>query len=300
MARKTMTPEARKAYTAEMRAQLEQIMTTAYSRLETSPDAWADLMSTAVALTRNAVAGARTDRSPVNCIAITAQCPGATDVRSAGDWRKAGRYPAKGSRAIRIWTPVRYRNAAPTAEHATPADASQADQSTETVTAYKAGPCFDISQTEGTDVGPDHRPTIPAAEIAGILATNYQIGTGEAPEWSEASPERTALDGLFDQAQLEIPEAPDMTPGQWISEVVSVVYVAARILGLTPPPALHPPMSEWTTLDRKPPIHHAAVRVITAGRAIAQDVIDTAGAPNIFGDHEDDDADEASEDHAAA
>ncbi|MER7043636.1 hypothetical protein [Streptomyces jumonjinensis] len=276
MARKSkMNPEERRAYTAQMRAELEAVMDRAYGAMTAGEEFWSEVMRTAAALP---------DRSPVNVIAIAAQCPGATRVHGVSDWRKAGRYPAKGSTSIRIWTPIRRRPDAPAdtvagaAQGVGEAPGSPADSNSRAVSGYKAAPVFDISQTGGDDYRHPAPLLTPAAAVRDTLVIQYRQAYGEDPEaeggfdFSGHAPDDAARILLYGHALRRIAEADVLVRGQRPAEVASAAHVAALILGITPGPAVMPPLAGIITGDRKPPVHGAAVRVIETGRAIAEAV----------------------------
>ncbi|MEY9945772.1 hypothetical protein [Kitasatospora sp. GAS1066B] len=268
-----MTDDERRAYSARMRGELEGVMDRAYGAMVADEGFWVAVMRTAATLA---------DRSPVNCIAIAAQHPHATRVLSSGDWRKAGRFPAKGSTSIRIWTPIRRRtdDAQATAE-VRPREAARdaaAEGEGRKVSGFKAGPVFDISQTEG-DAYEQPAPAPLAAEtVRDVLLTQYRDWYHEDPEqaggydFSREAPDAAARILLYGHAWRRITEADAPLPGQHLAEVASAAHVAELILGIAPGPAVMPPLAGIITQDKKPPVHESAVRVIETGRAIAQAV----------------------------
>jgi len=282
---RTMTPEDRAAYGAQMRADLEAIMDRAYAAMTTSPEFWAAVMRTAATLP---------DRSTGNAIAITAQCPQATCVKAVADWRKVGRGPAKGSRSIRIWTPIKRRttDAQPsegnTAEaQPTPAGAP-AESAPQRVSGYKAGPVFDLSQTDGDPWTPPAAEAIPAEVLRDVLVNQYRRKYLEDPETSsgydfqQTTSQDAVLILLYGHAWRRIPAAACMVTGQHEAEVASAAHVAALMLGITPGPAAMPPLAGIITDGKKPPVYASAVRAVEAGRiiaaAVAADARELAGA----------------------
>jgi hypothetical protein len=269
---RTMTPEERAAYGAQMRAELESIMERAYAAMTTSPEFWTAVMRTAAALP---------DRSTGNAIAIAAQCPQATCVKAVADWRKVGRGPAKGSRSIRIWTPIKRRTDAAPAEggtveiQPTPADAPASQR----VSGYKAGPVFDLSQTDGDPWTPPARDHFPAEVLRDVLVRQYRRKYAEDPETSggfnfaQETPENAVLIMLYGHAWRRIPAAECIAPGQHEAEVASAAHVAALMLGITPAPAVMPPLAGIITDGRKPLVYDAAVRAVEAGRIIEAAVV---------------------------
>ncbi|QNP71582.1 hypothetical protein IAG44_20540 [Streptomyces roseirectus] len=265
-----MTDEERRAYSARMRGELEAVMDRAYGAMVTSEEFWATVMRTAATLA---------DRSPVNSIAIAAQCPHATRVLSSGDWRKAGRFPAKGSTSIRIWTPITRRSEG--AQDA-PADGGRgegvgdvAERGERRVSGYKAGPVFDISQTDGDAYELPAATQLAPEVVRDVLVGQYRDWYREDPEqaggfnFGQETPDGAVRILLYGHAWRRIAEADAPVSGQHVAEVASAAHVAALILGVAPGPAVMPPLAGVITQDRKPPIHESAVRVIETGRAIA-------------------------------
>ncbi|MGW3163270.1 hypothetical protein ACWC9Q_10345 [Streptomyces sp. NPDC001142] len=277
MSRKSkMTEEERRAYSARMRGELEVVMDRAYGAMAASEEFWATVLRTAANLT---------DRSPVNAIAIAAQCPHATRVLSSGDWRKAGRFPVKGSTSLRIWTPIKRRSEG--AQNATTATADSgqpeaAEGGDRRVFGYKAGPVFDISQTDGDAYeSPAAAPLAPEV-IRDVLVNQYRDQYHEDPEraggfdFTQEAPDNAARILLYGHAWRRITEADAPLPGQRAAEVASAAHVAALILKITPGPAVMPPLAGIITQDKKPPVHESAVRVIETGRDIARAVTTAA------------------------
>ncbi|ATM24853.1 hypothetical protein SMD44_p20070 (plasmid) [Streptomyces alboflavus] len=266
-----MDQEERRAYAAQMRAELEAVMDRAYGAMVVSQDFWAEVMRTGAVLA---------DRSPVNVVAIAAQRPGTTRVLSAGDWRKAGRHPAKGSTSLRIWTPIKRRHAVEAPEGSTDTQQAPAEGASRKVSGYKAGPVFDLSQTEGDAYEHPSPPVaIRASAVRDVLITQYRQTYGDDPEtaggfdFTKEAPDHAARILLYGHAWRRIAEADAPMPGQHAAEVASAAHVAALMLGILPGPAAVPPLAGVVTSDKKPPIHGAVVRVIETGRAIADAVV---------------------------
>ncbi|MFF7166930.1 hypothetical protein ACFZBP_37055 [Streptomyces sp. NPDC008086] len=275
MPRKPMTDEDRRAYSAKMRGELEAVMDRAYGAMVTSEEFWVTVMRAAATLT---------DRSPVNSIAIAAQCPHATRVLSSGDWRKVGRFPVKGSTSIRIWTPIKRRSEEAQDATAAAADGGQRDAATSAeggerkVSGFKAGPVFDISQTDGDAYEPPAAAPLAAEVIRDVLVSQYRDWYREDPEqaggfaFTQEAPDNAVRILLYGHAWRRITEVAAPLPGRHAAEVASAAHVAALILGIAPGPAVMPPLAGIMTQDKKPPIHESAVRVIETGRAIAHAV----------------------------
>ncbi|MEV3853033.1 hypothetical protein AB0J38_01760 [Streptomyces sp. NPDC050095] len=266
-----MTDEERRAYSMKMRGELEAVMDRAYGAMVASEEFWAAVMRTAATLT---------DRSPVNSIAVAAQCPHATRVLSSGDWRKVGRFPVKGSTSVRIWTPIKRRSedgqeAATAADGQQQAQGEAAEQEGRKVSGFKAGPVFDISQTDGDAYEPPAAAPLAADLIRDVLISQYREMYREDPEqaggfdFTQQTPDNAARILLYGHAWRRITEADAPLPGQHAAEVASAAHVAALILGIAPGPAVMPPLAGIITQDKKPPVHESAVRVIETGRAVA-------------------------------
>ncbi|MFI5809177.1 hypothetical protein [Streptomyces sp. NPDC051561] len=280
-----MTPDERKAYAAEMRAQLESIMERAYGEMVTDPCAWEAVMR---------AAAVHADRGPGNVIAIATQSPGATQVLSKTEWRKKGRHPAKGSRSLRIWTPIRKKPAEGAPDAGTPSGQDQATTDTaeggETrkASGFKAGPVYDVSQTDGDECEPP-APCVPYAvePIRDLLAAQYDNLYGPVSEIEKGytldslDPEAAVRQLLIVHAWQRI-GAGQLVPGQQLAEAASAAHVAARMIGIAPGPAPVPPLAGVVTMDKKPPIYAAAVRAIETGRAL----FSLLDGPDIFGDYE--------------
>ncbi|MEV7090109.1 hypothetical protein AB0O07_30215 [Streptomyces sp. NPDC093085] len=273
-----MTDEERRAYSARMRGELEAVMERAYGAMVASEDFWTAFLRTAATLG---------DRSPVNSIAIAAQCPHATRVLSSGDWRKVGRFPVKGSTSIRIWTPIKRRaegaQGAATAtatvdggQHEAVGEAAEGEG--RRVSGYKAGPVFDISQTDGDAYESPVSAPLAAEVIRDVLVGQYREWYGEDPEqaggfdFTREAPENAVRILLYGHAWRRITEAAAPLPGQHAAEVASAAHVAALVLGVVPGLAVMPPLAGVVTQGKKPPVHESAVRVVETGRAIAHSV----------------------------
>ncbi|MGW1123886.1 hypothetical protein [Streptomyces sp. NPDC002526] len=275
-----MTDEERRAYSAKMRGELEAVMDRAYGAMVGSEDFWAAVMRTAANLTH----ADRDDRSPTNCVAIAAQHPSATYVLSSGDWRKVGRFPVKGSTSLRIWTPIK-RRPEEGQEGAKAVDGQRQEVTGEDaggrerrVSGFKAGPVFDITQTDGDAYEPYAAASLAAEVIRDVLAAQYRDQYHEDPEeaggfdFTRNAPDDVVRILLYGHAWRSIPEADAPLPGQHAAEVASAAHLAALILGITPGPAVMPPLAGIITDGKKPPVHESAVRVIETGRAIARAV----------------------------
>src|SRR6187431_3190217 len=96
----TQDPVPREEWIAAMQARTEQAHTALVEAVTglTQRDGWRAWLDFAARLPTYSVS---------NQLLLAAQAPGATLVMSAAEWRQVGRYPAKGSKALRIWAPRR-------------------------------------------------------------------------------------------------------------------------------------------------------------------------------------------------
>ena len=118
--------------------------------------------------------------SLTNQLLLGHQLPAVSMVMSAAQWRQVGRWPAKGSTALRIWAPRRGRvsDASRGAEGQDAAGKDAApgdDQATGTPTRGSGGrtrfllvPVFDVSQTAGADLPSQPTPVPPPAGRAPV------------------------------------------------------------------------------------------------------------------------------------
>jgi hypothetical protein len=89
---------------------------------------------------------------------IMVQCPEATRVAAASVWRELGRYPAKGSHALRVFAPITWY--IPCDESDQGARYNEKKKRWERkIAKFKLVPVFDVSQTAGDDL-PEPPPTV--------------------------------------------------------------------------------------------------------------------------------------------
>lgn len=135
------TDEERAAYREAQRDEAQRNLETAVAELQSAEGfrRWMD-------------ARARFhDYSFNNVLLIVSQCPDATRVASAKVWKELGRYPAKGSHAIRVFAPIEWW--VPCEQSAQGARWSDRKKRWERkVRSFKLVPVFDISQTAGDDL----------------------------------------------------------------------------------------------------------------------------------------------------
>jgi hypothetical protein len=117
-----------------------------------------------------------------NTFLIMAQLPEATRVAAASVWRELGRYPAKGSRALRVFAPITWW--VPCDEGAQGARYNERRKRWERkIAKFKLVPVFDVSQTAGADL-PEPPETVAlegdshAHLEAPLLALATELGFG--------------------------------------------------------------------------------------------------------------------------
>ena len=199
-----MTRERREEWIAEMEtrtaaahAQLVESVTAMAGR-----DGWRGWLDFAARMP---------DYSVSNQLLLAAQAPNASLVMSAAEWRKVGRYPARGSRALRIWAPSRSRILEPvpnTTGTETDPDSQRDLPEPRTRTRFVLVPVFDVAQTAGESLPAQPTPVVPPpgrapagmwdalVEYAG--QAGYAVGVGDCGP----------ADGVtrFDQHRITIAE----------------------------------------------------------------------------------------------
>ncbi|GGR67464.1 hypothetical protein [Streptomyces roseolus] len=262
--RPSMTPEERAAYNAEQRAALDGVMARTYAVLHV-PAVWDALLALAARLE---------DRSPVNVVAILGQLPEATDVRGKTEWRKVGRGPAKGSKALRVWAPVVGRRATEADQGTEAEDGDTEAKGGGRPRAFKAAPTYDVSQTAGDDYAAPVRP-VPdalacARRLSAALNAPVVLDGMSMPADLGGMEGAFALRVMLDAHAAGYFTGPQMVAGQNAAEAASAAHLAALILGIEPSPARVPALGGVVTGERMTPaIKDAAERVITGGRALA-------------------------------
>lgn len=111
-----------------------------------------------------------------NQLLLAHQLPTASMVMSADQWRKVGRWPAKGSVALRIWAPRRGRGGRSDQtnvdddQEQRPPGQQPGEQRLDARRRFLLVPVFDVSQTEGTPLPtqPDPVPPPPGQAPAGM------------------------------------------------------------------------------------------------------------------------------------
>ncbi len=132
-----------------------------------------------------------------NQLLLAAQAPAASLVMSAAQWRQVGRYPARGSTALRIWAP---RRTAQQENRSTDQDAAERPQrpgdarspvsrDADTRTRFLLVPVFDVAQTDGEPLPQQPAPVPPPpgqapdgmwdALVGYASRAGYTVGFGE-------------------------------------------------------------------------------------------------------------------------
>lgn len=142
------------------------------------------------------LAGRLPQYSVGNQLLLVHQLPDASAVMSADQWRQVGRWPKRGSTALRIWAPRRGRRAAAEPDDRTADDkAAAAEEPPEKGLEQQQRrvrfvliPVFDVSQTEGSELPAQPTPVPPPegcapagmwdALVDYASAAGYQVGVG--------------------------------------------------------------------------------------------------------------------------
>ncbi|MFL1432879.1 MULTISPECIES: ArdC-like ssDNA-binding domain-containing protein [unclassified Nocardiopsis] len=173
--RRQLTPEQRQ----ERLNAAYDTLSAAVEKLTTA-DGWEQMLTRRAWLRRYSLG---------NLLMILAQREDATDVRSYGDWRTAGRHVRKGERGIRILAPLRYRERD---EDGNPLTNPDSDTPRYRVRGFTVVSVFDISQTDGPPLPEDtHGPRLMEGAAPDRLwdATADQItGRGYTVERGDTDP----------------------------------------------------------------------------------------------------------------
>lgn len=139
--RKKFTPEQRAEYQKAQRELASERLKTAVESLQSTDGfrAWVE-------------ARARFHNySFHNTLLILAQKPDATRVAAASVWRELGRYPAKGSHALRVFAPFSVWREADEGDPGARWNAKR-NRWERKITYFNLVPVFDVSQTDGEDL----------------------------------------------------------------------------------------------------------------------------------------------------
>jgi hypothetical protein len=159
---------------------------------------------------------------------ILAQCPEATRVAAASVWRELGRFPAKGSHALRVFAPIEWNVACSESDDGARWNAKRKRWERK-VRSFKLVPVFDVSQTDGDElpeppapaplVGDSHaRLEAPLRRLAGEL--------GFTVETEELGPD---MGGYCNPSAKRIAVADGLTPN---GRVRVLVHELAHALGI--------------------------------------------------------------------
>ena len=181
----TVTEEKRAAWLAAQRereANARQALTEGVAAL-TQRQGWVQWLE---------LAGRLPQYSVGNQLLLVRQLPDAAMVMSADQWRQVGRWPKRGSTALRIWAPRRGRSAAAGTDDRTTddasADADEKDVDQRRQMRFVLVPVFDVSQTEGSALPVQPTPVAPPegcapagmwdALVEYASAAGYRVGVG--------------------------------------------------------------------------------------------------------------------------
>jgi hypothetical protein len=154
----------------------------------------------------------------INLMLILAQCPNASIVASATNWRKMKRFPAKGSKALWIYAPMIVKFSPEEIAE----DPNRAGQ--EKLIGWKVVPTFDVSQTAGEPlVANPARPVMLQGETpfefwAAVVAIAKNNGYSMAIE--PLAPEFGEANGLTDFDKKHIQIKPGMSQAQTLKTAV--------------------------------------------------------------------------------
>lgn len=217
--------------------------------------------------------------SPRNHLMVVAQQPTATLLLSSSEWRDVGRWPKRGSTALRLWQ----------------TRAIKGERGRVTGSADILAPVFDVTQTDGEPVvmmptpAPPQPGRAPRGMAAALAATATELGwtmrhrpvpTGTAPTL-DATERIITVDAGGDQlshctdvtAALMTAATTDLagSPEQRAAIAAAAASVVWATYGLPSPSAVRP-LTEWRQ-DR-----HMLTEALTAAAGIAWQVSDVLAA----------------------
>jgi hypothetical protein len=146
-----------------------------------------------------------------NQLLLCAQAPNASLVMSAAHWRQIGRYPARGSTALRIWAPsratargtraTRLRDDAPESDEAREAEAKPQSR-------FILVPVFDVAQTDGEPLPEQPTPMPPPPGEAPVGMWPELVDYADQAGYAVVRGECGQADGVtrFDQHTITIAE----------------------------------------------------------------------------------------------
>lgn len=145
---KKYTDDERAAYKQAQREEAQQRLTQAVASLQSTDGFQAWLRARA----------RFHDYSFNNVLLILAQLPEATRVASATAWKDLDRHPAKGSRALRVFAPIKWNVACSQSEQGARWN-DKRQRWEKQVRSFKLVPVFDVSQTDGEPLADGPAPT---------------------------------------------------------------------------------------------------------------------------------------------
>jgi hypothetical protein len=211
-------------------------------------------------------------------------------ISSAKRWRDAGRYPRKGSVALRVWAPMLYK-----------VEDAGTGEAREELRAFKLVPVFDYSQTDGESL-PDVDDPKPLQGAGPAGAWDALDGLAVADGWTlkRATPAlQPAANGETDMRARTISVHPDLDDAQAVKtlaheiahtrmhgnrtrpkgmtrahaevEAESVAYVVMHALGLDSAEYTLPYVAGWARGDSAV-VQETAERVLATARVMLQDL----------------------------
>lgn len=204
---KKFTDEQRDEYKRQQREEATRQLETAVHAIETSEGfrAWLDARARFHSYSLN------------NTLLIWGQLPTATRIASAKVWKTLGRYPAKGSTALRVFAPIEWN--VPCEQDAPGARwNAKRERFERKIRKFKLVPVFDVSQTDGAELpeppapsalhGDSHAALVPALlKLAAELG--YSVDDESLPEgmggYCDATAKRIAIaDGVDANARVRV------------------------------------------------------------------------------------------------
>jgi hypothetical protein len=170
------TDEERAEYKRQQREEAQQRLETAVESLQTSDGfrAWLDARARFHSYSFN------------NTLLIWTQLPEATRVAAASVWKQLGRYPAKGSKALKVYAPIEWWIKCDADEVGARFNAKKKCHERK-IRGFKLVPVFDVSQTAGDELPTPPMPTALDGDSHGhlepaLVALAKEIGFTVATE----------------------------------------------------------------------------------------------------------------------
>ena len=143
-----------------------------------------------------------------NQLLLASQLPDARMVMSADQWRQVGRWPSRGTTALRIWAPRRGRSTQSdvVGEGPEPAADGQraAARDAEGRVRFLLVPVFDVSQTEGAALPEQPRPVPPPPGKAPVGMWAAMVDYAEQAGFTVCHGDTGPADGMTDFATSTI------------------------------------------------------------------------------------------------